>query len=1656
MTGVTAESIIPNNGSDCRKSAEEMDEQRQKTLAYEYLCHLEEAKIWMEACLREKLPSTTELEENLRNGVYLAKLAHFMDPESWPLNKIYDIDQKRYKIAGLQFKHTDNINYFIECLKSMQLPLIFQPETTDIYDKKNMPRVIYCIHALSTHLFKLGKAPQIQDLYGKVNFTDAEIDTVSKELKKYGMQMPSFQKIGGLLLHSMAEDTAALHAAVIAINQVLTTSDRNLLLQVLLKPVAKLKNVNSELIDIYFETLSQAKEDKIEAAFNRSLNDSYIPDVYDELLTPAEIQGHINNVNSLEAFKRLIKSLDDDDDDDEFVKCLKNPGLQLQRISSKNLKQYKSGLVSFIESFFKEHDFIEDTISWQYLLQKEIDEINDNESKNIKIDNIVKSLNSALENNSQESFHSALMSPHLGISGSIDEFALPLYYEEMKIDRTESNCDICYQDILVSIRVLTAIASISKAIDTNNPDLVFEALSNPETQISNLDKNNKVKYYHSLATVRHDKLINNNNKCPILTYIDIQETIDLVNQQCQNDDKAIDGLRLLNKAVLENNKTDIIAALKNNLLDPTIPIMEDDAILYLRLFKQCLDEINDERSELWLEDVDFVSKIVVEEVTHVQNVFHVLTKINNALDDDDFSSTIKFIKSANFKIIEKHCDKYFEYLKNLKDYKKKEYNCSYICYVTPRGIEAFIDLDKLTYSWNQPKNITESHFITLEDIDEIVTVVANDEYNLSSDTFNQQAIINFQASARGYLLRTKMSQRLTYFYNNVDSVVKIQTWWRGIKHRRMYLNMLNQKCNEKCLKEEEEAAAEEKEKSKSIISTPAVTTDPIDYYKRHEDKIIKIQSFWRGRKARRAFISLLRMDKPPFPVVRHFSTVLNFNAEDYDKDLQLQQLKHDVVKTIKYNENLSQQLNSMDIKIGLLIQNRITLQDVIAHGKSLESLAKEKNNNRSRKNSFSEASTYKGLKSLTKEGRKMLEGYQHLFYALQTNPKYLAKLLFLLPQSKSNKFLQNVILTLYNFGSNIREEYLLLKLFGTALQEEIRSKFQKPAEVVTGNPLVLKMVVNYARKLNGQRALRQILGPVIEKVLADKTISIETNPVDIYKCWRNQLEMKTGESINLPYSVTEQQALNYEQVRNKLSAGIKVLKNTVLEFLKRITESRNLIPYGMLYISKVLYNTLVEKFPNAPEKDILKVVGNLIYYHFINAAIVAPDAFDIITLPIDESLSNDQRRNLASIAKILQFAASKKGFGEEATHLVGLNPFIIDCHEKFKNFFRSCCQIEELDQHFNIHEYTEATLIHKPEIYISIQEICDTHSLVLENQYDIAPDPNDQLHKLLDDLQPSAPTVATLMGVTDPICDSTLTRMGKTEVCLVLTNKFQVPDDDDQSLKKLFIKTKELLVSVIQFLKGDTLVSALESTSSPIQEKLYDAKFTNASVVTNTSIVYRNSSSLNDCKYQLRAYLAKLEHGKFVTRTDGYQSIITAVAKDLCNKGKYRMIRNKELQALRITRQRLQEKTKYYAEQVQYYNEYTQRCLENLHTGKGTLRAVKIQQKNSNNHANLKSKKTLKYSATKLSEKGVLLEIDGLTQGQFKNVTFEITPTEHSGLFTIKGKFMGVEMEKIEIDIQKLLELQFEGAPIMNLFDKAKINVNLLLYLLNRKFYGKT
>lgn len=64
--------------------------------------------------------------------------------------------------------------------------------------------------------------------------------------------------------------------------------------------------------------------------------------------------------------------------------------------------------------------------------------------------------------------------------------------------------------------------------------------------------------------------------------------------------------------------------------------------------------------------------------------------------------------------------------------------------------------------------------------------------------------------------------------------------------------------------------------------------------------------------------------------------------------------------------------------------------------------------------------------------------------------------------------------------------------------------------------------------------------------------------------------------------------------------------------------------YVMRYIAMQLRLLLQAKFPEAPEDDILKVVGNLLYYRYMNPAIVAPDAFDVVDISVEQQLSPDQ------------------------------------------------------------------------------------------------------------------------------------------------------------------------------------------------------------------------------------------------------------------------------------------------------------------------------------------------------------------------------------------------------------------------------------------------
>lgn len=69
----------------------------------------------------------------------------------------------------------------------------------------------------------------------------------------------------------------------------------------------------------------------------------------------------------------------------------------------------------------------------------------------------------------------------------------------------------------------------------------------------------------------------------------------------------------------------------------------------------------------------------------------------------------------------------------------------------------------------------------------------------------------------------------------------------------------------------------------------------------------------------------------------------------------------------------------------------------------------------------------------------------------------------------------------------------------------------QPREILTGNPTVIRMVVSFYRNAHGQNALRQILAEPVQEVLQNRSLSIRTSPVEIYRGWINETESQSGQ-----------------------------------------------------------------------------------------------------------------------------------------------------------------------------------------------------------------------------------------------------------------------------------------------------------------------------------------------------------------------------------------------------------------------------------------------------------------------------------------------------------------------------------------------------------------
>ncbi|XP_051497998.1 ras GTPase-activating-like protein IQGAP2 isoform X1 [Apus apus] len=1648
----------PRYGSivdDERLSAEEMDERRRQNIAYEYLCHLEEAKRWMEVCLEEELPPTTELEEGLRNGVYLAKLAKFFAPNVVSDKKIYDVEQARYKRSGLHFRHTDNTVQWLRAMESIGLPKIFYPETTDVYDRKNIPRMIYCIHALSLYLFKLGLAPQIQDLLGKVDFTEEEISNMRKELEKYGIQMPSFSKIGGILASELSVDEAALHAAVIAINEAIDKGIAEKTIATLRNPNAMLLNVDEDLAQDYQNELLEAKRRKESNARlkNGTLSEEE-RDVYEELLTQAEIQGNINKINIHIALVRVNEAIDWQDEV-ALMAGLNHPALSLLEVLPQNSSWYLLQLCDSKEQKMQIAGV--PNMLDKSEIQKEVSvanaEAEAHKLKLIAVDNI----NTAIRNCDPSNTLVALMKPEAQLP-VVHSFAAAVYQTELfNLQQQNAVNYLAHDELSIAVEMLSAVVLLNQALENKDILKIMNHLRNPCIGFNNLEEENFQRYADTLLSIKSEASSQGQD---YLSWNDIQNCIDMVNMQIQDENERIIAIGHINEAIDQGDPAKTL----ETLLLPTAKMQDvrpvnarhyQDVLHYAKAQK--CKESRDESALLWLDEIQKGINDANNNVKEAAILAVGTSMINKSLEKHDSQPILMILQSKfGLRVIPECAEAYFRNLSEAKNLKTREdaNQSPWIKLVMKNMYYYYYNVETEEGTCVVPEGVVpKTSWLSGEEIQTIVGQVTADYNREQLWLANENLIVQLQARARAFLVRKNYRERKAYLENQEPSAIKIQAFWKGCKQRKSYADRL------KVLQGNVAAIVKIQSWVKMWLARRAYRKR-LQYFKDHNDEIVKIQAFLRANKAREDYRTLIGAENPPLTVLRKFAYLLDQSDLDFQEELEVTRLREEVVTKIRSNQQLEKDLNLMDIKIGLLVKNRITLQDVVLHSKKL---------NKKSKSQLEEMVMVdkQGIKGLSKERRKKLEAYQHLFYLLQTNPTYLAKLIFQMPQNKSTKFMDTVIFTLYNYASNQREEYLLLKLFKTALEEEINSKVDQIQDIVTGNPTVIKMVVSFNRGARGQNTLRQLLAPVVKEIMDDKSLIINTSPVDVYKSWVNQLEMQTGEASKLPYDVTTEQALTHTEVVSKLESSIQSLRAVTDKVLASIFSSLNMMPYGMRYIAKVLKSSLHEKFPDATEDELLKIVGNLLYYRYMNTAIVAPDAFDIIDMTAGGQIHPDQRRNLGCVAKVLQHAASNKLFEGESEHLSSMNTYLSQTYQKFRNYFQAACDVPEPEEKFNIDEYSDMVTLSKPVIYISIEEIINTHSLLLEHQDAIATEPNDLLNELLEGLGP-VPDVESFLGEgavdpNDPNRESTLNQLAKTEISLSLTSKYELREGEDQDLKSLMIKTKRLIVDVIRTQPGDTLLEILETPATAHQDSehlklvekraILDSK-TPEKIKHSQSIFEDGQLPIEQKKRKIQRNLRTLEQAGLVSSATKYQEIINEIAKDIRNQRRYRHHRKAELVKLQQTLNALNSKTAFYEEQINYYNTYIKTCLDNL-TRKNSRRSIKLDGKEEAKGSKKLKQASLKYTAARLHEKGVILEIEDLQTNQFKNVMFDITPGEEVGDFEIKAKFLGVEMEKVQLHFQDLLQMQYEGVAVMKMFDKAKVNVNLLIFLLNKKFYGK-
>ncbi|KAK3383673.1 hypothetical protein B0T24DRAFT_662140 [Lasiosphaeria ovina] len=1422
-TDSTARPGLRNGGGYSWDNRNWIEQQRQFLQAYEYLCHIGEAKEWIEDVIHRPIPPIVELEEALRDGVTLAEVVEELNPH------------RRFKIfhhPRLQYRHSDNIAIFFRYLDEVELPDLFRFELIDLYEKKNIPKVIHCIHALSWLLYRKGIVDfRIGNLVGQLEFEHHELEATQKGLDKLGANMPSFGNMGA-----------------------------DFGVEELPEPEPEPQETEEERIDRELaenEATIVDLQAQIRGALVRIRLGDNMQLLWDTESWLVDLQSRIRG---------------------DFTRQIMDYRLQMRR--------FAVGLQSAARGFLARQRQEQKERFWKSR-EKDI----------LKIQSLVRA--SKVRNEVREK-RSQLLLASSPIRDTQATFRGFLARKRMQAQQRETS------------RVSGPVAGLQAAIRG------------------------------------------------VLVRRVLDESRGLLQRQAA----TIAGLQAAARAALTRNQV----ALQREALGDFAPMWEA---------LQAASRGNLARSN--------VKALKADLRTH----------------------------SPSLGLLQAH--------------------------IRATAVRREIS--------ERLENLGEAETVVLALQSMIRGMLERNRLSDENDAFHAQdpEVTLLQSHIRGYLYRRHHEDFLDELRSNEAGVTSLQSFARAMLLRGDVANVLDE------LEEQEESIMAVQAAANAFL-VRAKFEEKKRFFKENMQKVVKIQSFVRAKLQGEAYKSLTSGKNPPVNAVKNFVHLLNDSDFDFNEEVEFERMRKTVVQQVRQNEMLEQYIDQLDIKIALLVKNKITLDEVVKHQNNFGGHT----SNILANTSIASANQF-DLKALNKSSRKKLESYQQLFFTLQTQPQYLARLFKRVREQgtaeKECKRIEHLMMGLFGYAQKRREEYYLLKLIGRSIREEVDA-CNTLQDYLRGNFFWSKLLHNYTRSPRDRKYLRDLLGPLIrDNIIEDPELDLESDPMQIYRSAISNEELRTGRPSSRPLDIPRELAIKDPETKAVFIDHLRDLREICDQFLLALEDLLPRMPYGLRFMCRQTFEALCQHFQRDDQKRLLQVVGSWIWRFYLQPALTSPENVGVV----EKQLSPLQKRNLGEVAKVIGQIASGRQFGGENIYLQPLNAFIADSIERFAHITETLIRVPDAESTFDIDEFNDLYAKNKPTLYIKMSDVFSIHNLIASELPYLCPNRDDMLREIMQDLG-SAKNNETEM-----------TAAGSSDIQMFLTPKLHDIDDPEADVKALFMETKRSILYIIRVQTGSNLMEILVKPITQEDEHkwklLLREDFANGS---NTRGAYSDANMVDVTRmsyYELKRTalenVMRLEHMGRISRHNYYQDILNAIALDIRTKSRRRVQRQRELDGVRLTLGNLHEKAKYLEQQRKSYDDYIEQAMATLQTKKGKKRFLLPFTKQYNHQRELERSGRVpkfgsyKYSARALSDKGVLVSWAGVPDREWGQINLTISCDE-VGVFSLEGSRGHIQIPGASalVPIEDLLQAQFESHQFMSLFEgNLRLNVNLLLHLLYKKFY---